>query len=177
MPFENSAGQGVLNHYGPRVTNTSFGAVQRTGAIHVATLEFSAPLTTVTTHQDFGRTGLQASAWAVSNLDLVIPAGTMFLRGDIVVETPFNALTGLTIGTYLATNGTTAISANGLGAPVLGDLDAVGDRAVLSGAHYITGAGGIGSLTANAVIRCLYTGALPTTGKARLVLQYMTPTP
>ena len=180
MAFENTAGLAVLNHYGPRTTNSSFGAVQQTGAFHVATLEFGAPTTTTSTDAAFGRTGLQAAAWAVSDLDLVIPAGAIFMRADVVVETAFNALTALTIGTYAATDGTTAIAVEGLvGAAEAGlaAIDAIGDRLLGYGTQLDTGTDGVGALPANAVIRCLYTGAVPTVGKARLIVQYMTPTP
>lgn len=180
MSFENSAGLAVLNHYGPRTTNSSFGAVQQTGAFHVATLEFGAPTTTTSTDADFGRTGLQAAAWAVSDLDLVVPVGAIFLRADVVVETAFDALTGLTIGTYAAADGTTAIDADGLvtaAACTLEMINAVGDRVLGAGAQLITGTAALGALTGNAVIRVLYTGTVPTVGKARLIVQYMTPTP
>ena len=180
MAFENTAGLAVLNHYGPRTTNSSFGAVQQTGAFHVATLGFGAPTTTTSTDAAFGRTGLQVAAWAVSDLDLVIPTGAIFLRADVVVETAFDALTALTIGTYQADDGTTAIDADGLVAAAgsaLETINAIGDRLVGAGGQLVTGTAGLGALTQNAVIRCLYTGNVPTVGKARLIVQYMTPTP
>jgi len=55
------------------------------------------------------------TAWAKGGLDVVIPAGAVFLHADVIVETAFDALTALTIGTYLASDGTTAIDADGLG--------------------------------------------------------------
>lgn len=179
MTFELNTKLGVLNHYGVRTTNSSFGGQQGDDVLRFASLEFSAPVTTTSTDVNFGRTGLQVAAWAVTDLDLVIPTGAIFLRADVVVETAFDALTALTIGTYAASDGTTAIDADGLvtaAGSALTTIDAVGDRLVGAGAQLSTGTAGLGALTSDAVIRCLYTGTVPTVGKARLIVQYYKPT-
>ena len=168
MGFEADSKRGVLNHYGVRTTNQSYGAVQETGVVKTVAIEFTAP-----------STGMAAAAWAVQGLDVVIPSGASFISANLIVETAFDALTALTIGTYTASDGTTAIDADGLitaaNAP-LANIDAIADRVVGSGAQLVTGTAGLGALTADAVIRVLYTGAAPTVGKAKLVVEYMSPT-
>lgn len=158
-----SAGS-VTQHYGVRTTSNQFGAVQGDDVEKFISLEFTAP-----------DKGMAAAAWAVSGLDVVIPAGAIFLSADVQVETAFDALTALTIGTYLASDGTTAIDADGLvtaAGSALATIDAVGDRLVGAGAQLATGTAGLGALTAAAVIRVLYTGSAPTVGKARLLVRY-----
>lgn len=167
MGFEADSKRGVLNHYGVRTTNQSYGAVQETGVIKTVSLEFTAPAT-----------GMAAAAWAVQGLDAVIPAGSSFVSARVVVETAFDALTALSIGTYKAVDGTTVIDADGLvteAGSALAAIDAVGDVLVGAGAQLATGTAGLGALLFDAVIRVLYTGAAPTVGKAKLVVEYMSP--
>lgn len=168
MGFETQAVRGVLNHYGVRTTDSKFGGVQGNEVLKSVSIEFTAP-----------SNGIAAAAWAKTALDVVIPAGAVFLSADVIVETAFDALTGLTIGTYAATDGTTAIDADGLvtaAACTLEMINAVGDRVLGAGAQLATGTAGLGALTSAAVIRVLYTGSAPTVGKARLLVQYAMPT-
>ena len=168
MGFEADSKRGVLNHYGVRTTSSKFGAVQGDDVIKAVSLEFTAP-----------DQGMAAAAWAVTDLDVVIPTGAIFLTADVIVETAFDALTALTIGTYLASNGTSAVAVEGLVAAAgsaLTAIDAVGDRLVGAGTHLATGTAGIGAMTAPVVIRVLYTGTVPTVGKARLLVTYAMPT-
>jgi hypothetical protein len=165
MTFESTSGRGVLASYGVRTTSNQYGAVQGDEVVKFVSLEFTAP-----------STGIAAAAWAVNGLDVVIPAGAIFQKADVIVETAFDALTALTIGTYLASDGTTAIDADGLvtaAASALTTIDAVGDRLVGSGAQLATGTAGLGATTAKSVIRVLYTGSAPTVGKARLLVSYV----
>jgi len=168
MTFEADSKRGVLQHYGVRTTNQSYGGVQETGVVKTVSLEFTAPAQ-----------GMAAAAWAKNGLDVVIPAGCSFVSARVVVETAFDALTALTIGTYNASDGTTAIDADGLvtaAGSALATIDAVGDVLVGAGAQLATGTAGLGALLVDAVIRVLYTGSAPTVGKARLVVEYMSKT-
>lgn len=168
MGFEADAKRGVLNHYGVRTTSGKYGGVQGNDVIKAVSIEFTAP-----------DQGIAAAAWAVTDLDVVIPARAVFLSADVIVETAFDALTALTIGTYLASDGTTAVDVDGLvtaAGSALSTIDAVGDRLVGAGAQLATGTAGLGALAAASVIRVLYTGTVPTVGKARLLVTYAMPT-
>lgn len=179
-PANGGTAGSVTVNYGPRTPNSAFGGNVGINVVRQAVIEFSAPTTTTSTADDFGKTGLQAAAWAKNGLDLVFPVGTIFKSANVVVETAFNTLTALTIGTYKASDGTTAIDADGLvtaAGSALAAIDAVGDRLVGNGAQLSTGADGGGAVQFASVIRCLYTGTVPTTGKARLIVEYVTPTP
>lgn len=170
MPFANSSGIGVLNNYGARGTRGDFGGRADGELLRVITYDIDVP----------NAFGIAAAAWAVEGLDLIIPTGSVFRSVDFVVETAFNTLTALTVGLYAATNGTTAVSVDGLitaAGSALTTIDAVGDRLVGAGALLATGTAGLGATTSNTVVRTLYTGAAPTTGKARLIVQYWAPTP
>jgi len=164
MGLESNTGLGVLNSYGVRNTTSQFGGVIGDAVIKTYSLEFTAP-----------STAMAAAAWAVNGLDAVIPAGAIFLDSVVVVEEVFDALTALTIGTYLASDGTTAIDADGLhtaAATNLTTIDALQDRNIGTGAQLVTGTGGPGGTLADSVIRVLYTGSAPTVGKARLLVRY-----
>jgi len=170
MALEELNGLGVQAHYGPRSTTGKFGAEVGQSLLKIAVLDIDVPKAE----------GIAASAWAVTGLDHVVEAGSIFLSADLVVETAFNTLTALTIGTYAASDGTTGIDPDGLvtaANSALEAINAVGDRVVGSGAQLVTGTAGLGALASDAVIRVLYTGSAPTTGKARLIVQYLAPTP
>jgi hypothetical protein len=168
-PANGGTAGSVVTSYGPRSTSSQYGGVLQDGVKKTLTLEFTAPAT-----------GMAAAAWAKNGLDVVIPAGSIFVKADVVVETAFDALTALTIGTYKASDGTTEIDADGLVAAAgsaLATIDAVGDRLVGAGAQLATGTAGLGATLFDSVIRVLYTGSAPTVGKARLVVDYISPTP
>lgn len=170
MTFEADSKRGVLNHYGTRDINGAYGAEVGQSLLKIAVIDIDVPKSQ----------GIAAAAWAVQGIDHVFEAGSIFLRADLVVETAFNTLTALTVGTYAASDGTTAIDADGLIAAAgsaLATIDAAGDRLVGAGAQLATGTAGLGALAADAVVRVLYTGSAPTTGKARLIVQYLAPTP
>ena len=179
MSFEANAKSGVLNNYGPRDTNSSFGGQIGDCVVKWASLEFGAPTTTTSTAAGFGRTGLQVAAWGVQGIDLVIPARSVFLSADIVVETAFDALTGLTVGVYKAADGTTVTTGGAADSLVtaaactLEMINAVGDRVKGAGALLATGTAGAGAIAEDGVIRVLYTGTVPTVGKARLIVSYV----
>ena len=171
MAFELDGKRAVLNSYGIRTTNSAYGAEQSDEVVHMASVEFQAPASGA----GGATNGMAAAAWAKGGLDLVIPAGSIFLRADVIIETAFNTLTALTIGTYLASDGTTAVAADSLvtaAGSALSAIDAIGDRLVGGGGHIVTGTAGLGATSAATVIRVLYTGTVPTTGKGRLLVQY-----
>ena len=170
MTMESSTGLGVLNNYGTRNTQGNYGGQVGNYILKHAVIDIDVPK----------GEGIAAAAWAKTGLDVVIPAGSIFKSADLVVETAFNTLTALTIGTYAASNGTSAVDADGLitaAGSALEAINAVGDRLVGNGAQLVTGTAGLGALAAASVIRTLYTGTAPTTGKARLIVQYLSPTP
>lgn len=173
MTFELDGKRNVYNHYGVRTTNQSFGGVQETGVIKTATYEINVA------RVGTAAGGISSAAWAKNGMDLVIPAGASFVSARLVVETAFDALTALTIGTYKASDGTTALDADGLIAAAgsaLTAIDAIGDVLIGAGAQLATGTAGLGALAEAAVIRTLYTGTVPTVGKASLIVEYMSPT-
>lgn len=171
MGFELDSKRAVLNSYGVRTSNSAFGGLSDE-VVKYLSVEFTAPASGAGTFEN----GISSAAWAKNGLDVVIPAGVVFLGADVVVETAFNTLTALTIGTYLASNGTTAVVLDGfvtaLGSPLTA-IDAVGDRLVGTGTQLTTATGAAAATTAATVVRVLYTGAAPTLGKARLVVRYL----
>jgi len=167
-PANGGTAGSVVTSYGPRTVDQSRGGLIGDEVIKYVSIEITAP-----------DKGIAAAAWAKNGLDVVIPTGSVFLTADLVVETAFDALTGLNIGTYAASDGTTAIDADGLAAAAactLEMINAVGDRVKGAGAQLATGTAGIGATTAASVIRTLYTGTVPTVGKARLIVSYVQPT-
>jgi len=172
MSFELDGKRSVLNSYGVRTTNSAYGAEQSDEVVKYVSVEFQAP----SSGAGGATNGMAAAAWAKGGLDVVIPVGAIFLRADVIVETAFDALTALTIGTYRSSDGTTAIAAEGLVAAAgsaLTTIDAVGDRLVGAGTQLVTGTAGLGATLYSSVIRVLYTGTVPTVGKARLIVQYV----
>lgn len=171
MAFELDGKRNVLQSYGVRTTNSAYGGEQGDSVIKFVSIEFQAP----TSGAGGAANGMAAAAWAKGGLDVVIPVGAIFLSADVIVETAFDALTALTIGTYRAADGTTVISADGLvtaAGSALTTIDAIGDRLVGAGPQLATGTAGIGATLYASVIRVLYTGTVPTVGKARLLVQY-----
>jgi len=167
MSLENATGLGVLVSYGPRSVTQKYGA--EIGDEVVKHISYDIDYT------DLAST----SAWAVDGLDYVIPAGSSLLSCRTVVETAVVGPTAITIGTYKASDGTTAIDADGLqtaAAGVVTALDAVNDVLVGTGAQLTTGTGGVGALEFDAVIRILPTVAVATAGKFRVYISYLAPT-
>lgn len=170
MAMENTAGLGVLNSYGPRTVVAGYGALNDVCYEKIVTVDIDVP----------SGKGIAAAAWAKTGLDVVIPSGSIFKSVDLIVETAFNTLTALTVGTYTASDGTTVVDADGLitaAGSALATINAAGARLVGAGAQLATGTAGLGATAAATVIRALYTGSAPTTGKARLVVKYLSPTP
>jgi hypothetical protein len=168
MAFELDSKRNVLNSYGVRVTNSAYGGIQEDDVIKFFSVEFQAP----SSGAGNAINGLSSAAWAKGGLDGILPLGAIMLSADLVVETAFDALTAITIGTYLASDGTTAVNATGL----ITAANAPLANLVINGRISGTGAlltTGVVQQTAPTVIRALYTGTVPTVGKARLLVRYM----
>lgn len=166
MSLENSAGLGVLNNYGPVTVKGKYGGAIDDDVVKHISYEIN--------FNDLQST----SAWAVDGLDYIIPAGASLLSCRTVVETAVVGPTAITIGTYKASDGTTALDAEGLQTAVAGvvtALDAIGDVLVGTGAQLTTGTGGVGALSEDAVIRILPTVAVATAGKFRVYVTYLMP--
>lgn len=169
MGLESSTTRGVLSSYGARDVNQKYGAEIADEVIKHVMFEVDASK---------GDVPISSAPAAVTKLDYVIPKGSSIVDCRVVVETAFNTLTLLTVGTYAATDGTTAINAAGLVSTALATVDAKGDVVVGAGAQVVTGtfatnAGGC--LQQDAVIRTVGTGAAPTLGKARVYVTYIQP--
>ena len=172
MGFELDPKRAVLNSYGVRNTNSAYGAEISDEIIRSVSVEFQAP----TSGAGDATNGMAAAAWAKGGLDVIIPVGAIFLRSNVIVETAFNTLTALTIGTYRSSDGTTAIAVEGLVAAAgsgLATINAAGSRIVGAGTQLVSGTAGLGATLFSSVIRVLYTGTVPTTGKARLIVEYV----
>lgn len=169
MALESKSGLGTFNSYGARDVEQKFGAEIGDDVIKHVMFEVDASK---------GDVPVTGSERAVSALDYKIPKGSFIQSCRVVVETAFNTLTLLTVGTFKATDGTTAINASGLVSTALATVDAKGDVVVGAGAQVVTGtfatnAGGC--LQEDAVIRVAGTGAAPTLGKARVYVTYLQP--
>lgn len=166
--FEDTGGLGVLNHYGVRTVEGKFGGKTCEAVVKHIVYDI--------TYEDLSST----SAAAVNGLEYVIPAGSSLLSCRYVVETAIVGPTAITCGTYKASDGTTAIDADGLmtaAAGVVTALDADRDVLVGTGAQLTTGTGGVGALEFDAVIRILPTVAAATAGKMRVYISYLAPAP
>lgn len=168
MAYANSAGIGVLNSYGTRTTEGKFGAVNSEDLVKYLVFDLD--------YTDLAST----SAGAVTGLDVVIPAYSVFTSCEYIVKTAMVGPTAIIAGTYLASDGTTAIDADGLMTAAVGvvtALDAAGDRVVGTGAQLTTGTGAGWVLSADAVIRILPTVAAATAGQMRVIISYIPPQP
>lgn len=161
MALENSAGLDVLNSYGPRTTEGKFGGVIGDEVIKVVAFDYDL--------DDFKAT----TPAAVTGLDHVFPTGTVFLTCRTIGETSVAGATAVNIGTYLASDGITAVAATGLAAPTAAQL-AANTTFVGAGASLTTGAV---VTTAPTVVRAVSTVAAATAGKFRVIITYLAPTP
>lgn len=163
MTLEATNGLGILSQYGPRTTEGKFGAEIGDDVLKTVVYDLD--------YTDLAST----SAAAVQGLDYIIPAYSTFKSCRIVVDEAVVGPTAITVGTYLASDGTTAIDADGLMTAAVGvvtALDAVGDMVVGTGAQLTTGTGAGWVLSADAVIRILPTVAVATAGKIRVIVEY-----
>lgn len=168
MTLESSNGLGILSQYGVRTTEGKFGGQIGDDVLKTVVYDLD--------YSDLSST----SAAAVEGLDYVFPAYSTFKSCRIVVDEAVVGPTAITIGTYLASDGTTAVDADGLMTAAVGvvtALDAVGDMVVGTGAQLTTGTGAGWVLSAASVIRILPTVAVATAGKIRVIVEYFSPIP
>lgn len=162
MGLESSTTRGVLSSYGARDVEGKFGGEVGGGLVKYVAFDYDL--------DDFKAT----SASAVTKLDYVFPTGTTFLSCRTVGETSVVGPTAVNIGTYLASDGTTAVSAAGLGAPTAAQLAANSTFSNAAAALVVTGAV---VTTAPTVVRAVSTVAAATAGKFRVIVEYLPPTP
>lgn len=168
MGMESNTGLGIQSQYGPRTVEGKYGGEVGDDVIKVVVFDIS--------FEDLNST----SARAVNGLDYVIPAGSSMIDFRYVVDTAVVGPTAITAGLYLASDGTTAVDADGLMTAAVGvvtALDAAGDVVLGTGALLATGTGAGYALTARTVVRILPTVAAATAGKLRAYLTYFAPQP
>lgn len=171
MGFESNTGLEVLNHYGPRTTEGKFGGQTGEAVVKHVVYDIS--------YEDLNST----TAAPFTGLDHIIPAGSVFLSCQYVVDTAIVGPTAITCGTYTFNTDTKAVTAHdadGLMTAAVGvvtALDANGDRVLGTGALLSTGTGAGFAMTAPVVIRILPTVAVATAGKMRVYISYLAPQP
>jgi hypothetical protein len=168
MALEDSAGLGVFAQYGRRTTEGKFGAEIGDEVLKTVVYDID--------YSDLAST----SAGGVTGLDYVFPIGTTFVSCQYVVQEAIVGPTAITGGAYLASDGTTALDADGLRTAAVGvvtALDAIGDRVIGTGALLATGTGAAFAVTAPVVLRFLPTVAVATAGKMRVYVTAWCPQP
>lgn len=167
MSFENSAGLGVLTHYGPRTTLGKFGAEQNSKDIIKKAL------------WDFTYSDLPDGASDALSLNYIIPANSTIVSAKLIIDTAFTSTsttTDLVIGLYRATDGTTAIDADGLitAAQATETTIAIAG-AIIDGASGTPGAliGRVSDTTYDGVLVVAPTAADLLTGTGRIVVEYI----
>jgi len=163
MSLENSAGLGVLNSYGPRTTNGKYGGAGVDELIQVAVWDF--------TYNDLPD-GSSTDSLGISQ---VIPANSTIVDARMIVDTAFTSTattTDLTVGLNRATDGSTAIDADGL----LTAVNAESAVIVVPG-KLITGTGAlVGTLsdaTYDGVLVVASSAADLLTGAGRIIVRYI----
>lgn len=155
MPFENAAGLGVNNFYGPRNTGGSVGVEQSTDSIHQLSIAITA--------ESLNGTYLPPQ---------VIPRGAKFLRYILRVDEAFN-ITGTTPtvifgGTAPATNGIVLTES---------ELETVGTKTPAStGTGTWAVASTTGTTAAERITKALggtTPVVVPGVGKATLIAEYL----
>lgn len=153
----------VIVSYGVRTTNGKFGAEQNTDDIIKRVL------------WDFSYNDLPDGASDALGLDHVIPANSTIVSAKLFIDSAFTSTsttTDLDIGLYRATDGTTAISANGL----ITAANAT-QTTIATAGNVITGTGAlVGALsdaTYDAVLVVTPTAADLLTGTGRIIVEYI----
>lgn len=155
--FENSAGLGVLNFYGPRTTEGKYGGRVDDDVIKVASWTFTYD---------------KLPTYGSDNLEMSIPANAKILSAYLEIITPFTStstLTDLQVGLY--TSAGVAIDAAGLVTAANADQTAIGTQyKLITGTGSLVGAT-IGTTAGEVVVAPTVADLL--TGKARLVVRYL----
>lgn len=154
MAYENTAGIGVNNHYGARVTGNAIGVETSDNSVHLLTIQF--------TGESLNETFLPP---------VFVPKGALFRRFILRVDEAFAVSTSGTVtfgGTVPGTNGVVLTEA---------ELEAVGTKAPAS-----TGAGtwAVGSATGTTasqrVAKAISGTVTATQGKATLICEFVNKT-
>ena len=158
MTFETQAVRGVLNSYGPRVTDQSFGGHANTdNNVKTAVWQF--------TYDNLPDA-------AAHNLGLSIPAGSTIVSAKLLVVTAFAGGTSYTVG--LEDSAGAAIDADGL-------LTAaqLATASLTPAGKLITGTGALVGTTIGASageLAVVATGTF-TAAEAQVIVEYITPAP
>lgn len=157
MAFENSAGIGVSNYYGPRDAGGSAGETQTSDEIHKLSLEM-----TDVTIANIGTLGPKFK----------IPSGAHFLRAFLHVDEVFT-FTGTTPGVVV---GGTAPATNGF-AITAAELGTVGTKIPASAGTGTWAVASTTGATATEAVTTALTGTTPAVtpgaGRATIVLEYI----
>lgn len=157
MAFENSAGIGVSNFYGPRDAGGSVGEEQTSDSIHQLSLEL-----TDSTIANIGTLGPKFK----------IPSGAHFLRAFLHVDEAFT-MTGTTPGVVI---GGTVPGTNGF-ALTAAELAALGTKIPASTGNGTWAANSATGTTATESVTTALTGTTPAVtpgaGRATFVVEYL----
>jgi hypothetical protein len=167
MTLEAKTGTGVLASYGPRSTSGVFGAEMNHDTIVKKVM------------WDFTYDNLPDGGSDQLGLSYVIPANSTIISAKLIIDTAFastSTTTDLVVGLYRATDGSTAIDADGLitAAQATQTTIAVAG-AVIDGASGTPAAlvGKVSDATYDAVVVVAGTATDLTAGAARLVVEYV----
>lgn len=167
MGFEQDAKRQVLNHFGPRSTDAGFGGTQNSDTIVKSVM------------YDFTYDDLPGTDDGKNNdnrLNFILPAGSIVVSAKLYITTGFTStstITDLTVGLKRASDGTTAIAADGL-------ITAVNatQTTIATAGNVITGTGAlvgfVGDATYDAIIVVAPSTDDLTAGAAKLVVEYIT---
>lgn len=172
MSYENTAGLGVLNHYGARVVESErAGVVGTKGALNEYRKTF-----------DYSDVVGNAASVAFSDINLyepAIPSGAIITKATLMVTTAFvGASATLNIGLYYNNSGALGtIDADGIDATIaVTAIDADGDLIACDGAYVSNGSNTTAKQLANAAyIICDSDTADFTAGAAELLVEYYVP--
>lgn len=158
MSFETDAKRGVINSYGPRVTNGKFGAYHDTsGLVQKAVWDF--------VYSDL-------PAGGTSKLQFSIPANSTIVSAKLYIDTAFTStstLTDLTVGLEQADG--TDIDLDGLITAVDADQTAIAiENSVITGSGALVGKT-IGTVAGELVITPSTADLL--TGAGRVVVEFV----
>jgi len=160
MSYENSAGLGVRNHYGPKLMSEAVGfGGQVSTSGRKKTLEWG-----------FAYDNLLAAPSSAMGMDQYIPAGAMILSAKIQVITGFAGGTSYDIGGYDSAG--TAINADGLFDALVTAAINVADDWVDSSDYTGADVDGNHAVTADYYPVVAATGTF-TAGEARLIVEYI----
>lgn len=154
MAYENTAGIGVNNHYGARVTGNAIGVETSDNSVHLLTIQF--------TGASLNETFLPP---------VYVPKGALFKRYTLRVDEAFAVSTSGTVqfgGTAPGTNGVTITEA---------ELETIGTKVPASDGEGTWDIASTTGTTASQRLAKVVTGTVTATqGKATLICEYVNKT-